>query len=339
MNVTMISLDLAKQVFQVCGLDETGSQVLAKRLRRAAVLPYFAKLPATLIGMEACASAHHWARELTALGHEVRLLPARQVRSYRWGNKTDMADAAAICAAMRDGRIRPVPVKSVDQQAVLALHRTRELMVRQRTQTGNSLRALFSEFGIIAAQGRAGLRRLLELAIAPAGELPEALALAASALARQWDALDGRVRELERAIVRQCRADERARRLATIPGIGPITASALSASVGEARDFRTGRHLAAWIGLTPREHSSGLKRRQGGIAERGNAYLRRLLILGAHAHMRHQRPGQPNGDAWLEAVRARRPAAVAAVALAARTARIAWAVMAREEPYRPRRLA
>ena len=339
MTITLIGMDIAKQVFQVCGLDETGAEVVGKRLRRSAVLPYFAALPAAVIGMEACSTAHHWARELIALGHEVRLLPPRQVKSYSWGNKTDAADAAAICAAMRDARIRPVPVKTVDQQAVLALHRTRELMVGQRTASGNALRALFSEFGLIAAQGRAGLRQLLELAVEPAAELPDALTSAAAALARQWAGLDAEVRELERAIVRRCRADARARRLATIPGIGPITASALSASVGDAHDFRTGRHLAAWLGLTPREHSSGLKRRQGGISKRGNAYLRRLLILGAHSHMRHRRPGEPNGDPWLDAVRARRPAPVAAVALAAKTARIAWAVMARDEPYRPRQLA
>ena len=334
MEVSVIGLDIAKQVFQVCGLDDSGTQVVTRRLRRSALLDWFAALPATVVGIEACSTAHHWGRALMALGHDVRLLPPRQVKRYNWGNKTDAADAAAICAALRDGRIRPVPVKTVDQQAVLGLHRTRELLVRQRTEAGNALRSLFAEMGVVAAQGRDGFRKLLERTREPEAEaLPPMLLAAVTALAQQWQSLDEQVRQLEGEIVRWCRADTRARRLTTIPGIGPITASALSASIGDVRTFATGRHLAAWLGLTPREHSSGLKRRQGGIGKQGNGYLRRLLVLGAHAVMRHRRPGNPNASAWLDALRARRPAPVAAVALAAKNARIAWAVMARGQPY------
>ena len=336
MEVSMIGLDIAKHVFQVCGLDESGNRVVSRRLRRSALLGWFGRLPPTVVGMEACSTAHHWGRELTALGHEVRLLPPRQVKRYNWGNKTDAADAAAICAALRDGRIRPVPVKSVDQQAILGLHRTRDLLVRQRTETGNALRALYAELGVVAAKGRDGLRQLLARAQAPEDRaLPSGLAAAAASLACQWHSLDAQVRQLEGEIVRWCRADEQARRLTTIPGIGPLTASALSASIGDVRNFATGRHLAAWLGLTPREHSSGLKRRQGGIGKRGNAYLRRLLVMGAHSVMLHRQPGQSTkADPWLDALRTRRPAAVAAVALAAKNARIAWAVMAYGQSYR-----
>lgn len=332
MEVSVIGLDIAKQVFQVCGLDSTGAQVISRRLRRSAVLDWFAAQPSTVVGIEACSTAHHWGRALMDLGHDVRLLPPRQVKRYNWGNKTDAADAAAICAALRDGRIRPVPVKTVDQQAVLGLHRTRELLVRQRTEAGNALRSLFAEMGVVAAQGREGFRQLLERTREPEA-LPPMLLSAATALAQQWQSLDEQVRHLEGEIVRWCRADPQARRLTTIPGIGPITASALSASIGDARTFATGRHLAAWLGLTPREHSSGLKRRQGGISKRGNGYLRRLLVLGAHAVMRQRRPDNPKTSPWLNALRARRPTPVVAVALAAKNARIAWAVMAKGRPY------
>ena len=224
------------------------------------------------------------------------------------GNKTDAADAAAICRACGDARIHDVAVKSVDQQGVLALHRARDLLVRQRTTLGNALRAHLSEFGIVAPQGRAGLSGLRTLVCEGGVPGVSAVALAAlEALSSQWSLLDRQVRDLERAIVAHHKEDEVSRRLATIPGIGPITATALAATVGTVGDasaFRTGRHLAAWLGLTPREHSSGLKRRQGGIGKRGDAYLRRLLILGAHAHMRSRKRPDP----WLEALKTRKPA-------------------------------
>lgn len=340
MEVKLIGLDIAKRVFQVHGVDEAGEALLVKRLRRDAVIPFFAALPATTVAMEACATAHYWARELMALGHEVRLLPPRYVKSYVWRNKTDAADAAAICAASRDPRIHGVPVKSADQQALLALHRARELLVRQRTTLGNALRAHLAEFGIIAPQGQAGLGRLREaVAGGEALGIPAVAAPALEALVVQWASLNDRIRELERAILRQHRANEASRRLATIPGIGPITATALVATIGDARNFKTGRHLAAWLGLTPREYASGLKRRQGAISKRGDAYLRRLLTLGAQSWLRHHKAGQRGGDPWLIALQQRRPTPVAATALANKTARIAWAVMSREETYRPRQAA
>lgn len=331
MEVKLIGVDIAKRVFQLCGVDGTGRPVLKKRLGREAFLPFFSGLAPTTVAMEACAGSHHWGRELERLGHRVRLLPPRYVKSYVWRNKTDAADAAAICAACRDVRLHDVAVKSEDQQGVLALHRVRELLVRQRTTLGNALRAHLAEFGIVAPQGRAGLGRLREL-VRSAGDagVPAVALPALEALAAQWEALEDRIRDLDRAIRTRHEEDELSRRLATVPGIGPITATALAATVGDATAFRSGRHLAAWLGLTPREQSSGLKRRQGGIGKRGDAYLRRLLVLGAHSQMRStKRP-----DPWIEALRERRPTPVVAVALANKTARIAWAVMARGETYR-----
>lgn len=338
MEVKLIGLDIAKRVFQIQGVDEAGETLLVKRLRRDAVIPFFAALPATTVAMEACATAHYWARELLALGHEVRLLPPRYVKSYVWRNKTDAADAAAICAASRDPRIHAVPVKTAEQQALLALHRVREMLVRQRTTLSNALRSHLAEFGIVAPQGQAGLGRLREaVGDGEAIGVPSIALPALQALVAQWSALNDRVRELERAILRQHRADETSQRLATVPGIGPITATALVATVGDARNFKTGRHLAAWLGLTPREHASGLKRRQGAISKRGDAYLRKLLTQGAQSWLRHHRADQRGADPWLAALLQRRPTAVVAIALANKNARIAWAVMAREEIYRPRR--
>jgi transposase len=337
MEVKLIGVDIAKRVFELCGVDGTGKTVLKKRLGRAALLPFFAQLLPTTVAMEACASAHHWARELTALGHAVRLLPPRYVKSYVWRNKTDAADAAAICAASRDQRIHDVPVKSVDQQGVLALHRVRELLVRQRTTLGNALRAHLAEFGIVAPQGQAGLaglRRLVEGGDVPG--LPAEALTALKMLSAQWAGLAEQIRDLERAIVRRHRSDELSRRLATVPGIGPLTATALAATVGDAHTFPTGRHLAAWLGLTPREHASGLKRRQGGISKRGDAYLRRLLILGAHSRLRRHKTDAPGADPWLTRLRQRRPVPVVATALANKTARIAWAIMTGQETYHPR---
>lgn len=331
MEVKLIGLDIAKRVFQVCGVDERGDIVLSKRLRREALLPYFSTQAPMAIALEACATSHHWGRELMALGHEVRLLPPRYVKSYVWRNKTDAADAAAICAASGDRRIQSVPVKSVDQQAVLALHRTRELLVRQRTMLSNALRSLLAEFGIVAAQGQAGLTRLRGL-IDESTVLPDMVQESAAILAAQWCALHDRVLALERSIRRHHKADARSQRLASIPGIGPITATALAATVGDARQFRTGRHLAAWLGLTPKEYASGLKRRRGSISRQGDGYLRRLLILGAHSQLRSRKA---KADPWLTALRQRRPTPVVATALANKTARIAWAVMTRCETYRP----
>lgn len=338
MEVELIGLDIAKHVFQVCGVDDGGRPVVIRRLRRSAVLAFFSGLPRTMVAMEACSTAHYWARELMALGHEVRLLPPRYVKSYVWRNKTDGADAEGICVACRDPRIHPIPVKSEDQQAVLTLHRARELLVRHRTMLGNAIRAHLAEFGIIAPQGRAGLMRLRDMVgDTEASGIPSLALSAFRTLAAQWDLADTQVRELAREIVARNKEDRIAARLATIPGIGPITASALSATLGEAKNFKTGRHLAAWMGLTPREHASGLKRRQGGISKQGDAYLRRLLVLGAQTRLRHHKADRPGADPWITAIKGRRPTPVAATALANKMARIAWAVMARDETYRPSR--
>jgi transposase len=336
MAVKLIGVDIAKRVFQLCCVDEFGETLETHRLGRERFLPFFARQGPTTVALEACATAHHWARELEALGHEVRLLPPRYVKSYVWRNKTDAADASAICAASRDPRIHGVPVKSVEQQAILTLHRTRELLVRQRTMSGNALRAHLAEFGVVAPQGQAGLSRLRECVRRPEDLGLPALALPAlEMLATHWSLLNDRIRDLERSIKQHHKEDETSRRLATIPGIGPITATALSATIGDARNFKTGRHLAAWLGLTPREYASGLSRRQGRISRKGNAYLRRLLILGAQSRMLRHKPNRPGADPWLTALRERRPTPVAATALANKAARIAWAVMTREEIYRP----
>jgi transposase len=340
MEVSMIGLDLAKRVFQVHGVDEFGRKALSKRLRRGQVFEFFASLAPSVIGMEACATAHHWARELSALGHEVRLVPPTYVKKYVRRNKTDAADAQAICEAMRAPDMHFVPIKSTTQQSVLVLHRARELLVRQRTMTANALRGHLAEFGMIAPQGAAGLETLLASVRDPAlSGLPEEARVALALLAEQWDALKDRIRALERRIVAWHNADDTSRRLATIPGVGPLSASALAASVGDAKVFKTGRHFAAWLGLTPREWSSGLRRRQGRITKRGDDYLRRLLVLGAHTVLRHNRAAGPKGDRrrpdrWLAAVQARRGTGRAAVALANKRARIAWAIMARGEVYR-----
>lgn len=339
MEVSTIGLDIAKQVFQVHGVDAQGVMVVGRRLRRGSVLSFFAALPATLIGLEACATAHYWARELRALGHEVRLVPPRHIKAYVRGNKTDAADAAALCEAVRRVGVSVVPIKSEVQQAVLMLHRARELLVRQRTMAANALRGHLAEFGIVAAQGRAGLGKLMAGLDEPG--LPEEARFALELIAAQWRTLDEKIGALERRIVAWHKNQETSRRLAGIPGIGPLTASALLASVGDPKAFKTGRHLAAWLGLTPREWSSGLKRRQGGISKRGDGYLRRLLILGAHAVMRQlgRRGTLGPRDPWLSALRQRRPSAVVAVALANKMARIAWVVMARGETYHPGPLA
>lgn len=336
MEVSTIGLDIAKGVFQVHGVDARGAAAVRKRLRRSAVMEFFAGLGPTVVGMEACATAHYWARELGALGHEVRLIPPRQVKAYVAGNKTDAADAAALCEALRRPGMHAVPIKSEAQQAVLVLHRTRELLVRQRTMVANALRGHLAEFGIVAAQGRAGLGKLMT-GLGGLG-LPEEARFALELVTAQWRELDEKIGALERRIVAWHKSEETSWRLASIPGIGPLTASALAASVGDPSAFKTGRHFAAWLGLTPREWSSGLKRRRGAISKRGDGYLRRLLILGAHAVMRQAgRRGTPGPrDPWLSALRRRRPGAVVAVALANKMARIAWVVMTRGETYHPR---
>jgi len=337
-KITMIGLDLAKNVFQVHAVDAAGAVVLRRQLRRAQVEKFFAGLPAAVAGMEACAGAHHWARVIGKYGHEVRLMPPAYVKPYVKRNKNDGRDAEGTCEAAGRPTMRFVAVKSVEQQAVLIVHSTRTLLVRQRTMAANALRAALSEFGIVAAQGVNGLRTLIEQLKAPSeATVSEVARGALLLLVRQWEALDADVRALERAIVRTARGDEAARRLMEVPGIGPITASATVAKVPDARVFRRARDFAAWIGLTGRGRGTGGKHRCGPISKQGDRTLRSLFITGASAHLRHQR-ARGVKDPWLRELLARRPYKVAMVALAAKNARIVWALLAKGERYRERAL-
>jgi transposase len=332
MQVTTIGLDLAKNVFQVHGVDGRGRVVLRKRLSRSRLLGFFANLPRCVIGMEACGGAHYWARELVALGHEVRLMPPSYVRPYVKRNKHDPADAEACCEAVTRPSMRFVPVKSVEQQSVLLLHRGRELLVRQRTQL--ALRGHLAEFGVVAAKGITKIAELLALVADPTDQRVPPLARDVLALlVEQLRDTQRKIEDLERRLVAWHRTNEVSRRLATIPGVGPVTATALVATVGDPMFFTSARHFAAWLGLTPRQHSSGERVWQGGISKRGPGYLRRLLVQGARSLL-HWAGGRTSAHRpWLDGLRERRPGNVVTVALANKTARIAWAVMARGEPF------
>jgi transposase len=331
MSVTIIGLDLAKSVFQVHGIDARAKVVITKQLRRSAVLEFFANLPACLVGMEACASAHYWAREIKKLGHEVRLMPPAYVKPYVKRNKNDRADAEAICEAVQRPTMRFVPIKSEEQQGQLVLHRVRETLVGQRIQLINTIRGHMAEFGVVAAQGAAKVQELISRLADPDDmQIP---AGARAVLLVQVDQLRGteeRIATLNAQIREQAKQDETARRLMTIPGVGPIVATAITATVDDARAFKSGRHLAAWLGLVPGQRSTGGKERLIGITKAGDGYLRRLLVNGARALSRWWRTRSP----WLMALLARRPVNVAIVALANKMARVIWVVMARGEMYR-----
>jgi transposase len=329
----MIGLDIAKNVFQVHGVDASGRVVVCRQLRRGAVEKFFAKIPPCTVGMEACGSAHHWARVIGSYGHQVRLMPPAYVKPYVKRNKNDGRDAEGICEAVSRPTMRFVPVKSVEQQATLAVHGVRALLVRQRTMAANVLRAALSELGIVAAQGVDGLRKLMARLEAPSEQIPEMMRAALLVLVEQWQALDAEERALERQIVKAARNDRQARRLMEVPGVGPIIASTVLAKVPDAKVFRSGRDFAAWIGLTGRDHGTGGKHRPGRISKQGDRMLRTLLINGASAHLRQQkRRGVSNP--WLRELLARRPYKVAMVAYAAKMARILWAMLAKGGPYR-----
>lgn len=333
-EITTVGLDLAKQVFQVHAVDAAGSVMLRKVLRRGQVLTFFAGLPPCLIGMEACATAHFWGRELAALGHEVRLMPPQYVKAYVRRQKNDAADAAAICEAVGRPSMRFVPVKGEAQQAGLVLHRVRDLLQRQRTMLINALRGHLAEFGVIAPQGPRHVAQLAGLVRdAGADRVPEPARQVLLILVEQLEELVARLAALRQELLARHRADPASRRLATIPGVGPITASTLVATVTDPATFRSGREFAAWLGLVPRQHSSGGKARLGRISRRGDTELRRLLIIGAQAVLRW--PKAVAADPWLQALLARRPRLVAAVALANKLARIAWAVLRHQTEFRP----
>jgi transposase len=329
----MIGLDIAKSVFQVHG-EASGKIVVEKRLRRAQVEDFFAKLPPTLIGLEACGSAHYWGRTLRRLGHEVRLIPAAYVKPFVRRNKTDARDAAAICAALGRPDMRFVPVKSVEQQAGRGLERSRDLLVKQHTQLMNSVRGQLAEFGVVARQGRQGFAELVAVVGADDGRLPAILRNALRLLIRQVDQLAAAVAALEKEIMAAARIDPAMRRLATIPGIGGLTAHAIVTAIGDGRQFTSARDFAAWCGLTRRVDQSAEKRRERGLSRQGEMRLRKLLALGASTIMRNARSRTDRATAWQRGILARRPMKVAVLAQAAKTARIAWAVLASGETYR-----
>lgn len=329
-----IGLDLAKNVFQVHGVGAEGRVVVRRQLRRSQVVGFFERLAPSLVGMEACSGAHHWARELSALGHEVRLMPPAYVKPYVKRGKTDAADAEAICEAVTRPTMRFVPVKSADRQAALLDHKARDFLVRRRTQTVNAIRAHLSEFGVVVAKGIHNLDRLLEAA----RNVPTAVRPALDLLAGQLRDLEARIEEATARITAAQKDDPLARRLATIPGLGPIASSAFAAITPDVAAFRSARDYPAWLGLTPRAHSSGGKERLGQISKAGNRYLRRLLYLGAMARIsarRGRRAAQNNAAPdWLDRMLVRKPVKVVAIALAARMARTVWALIARGDSYR-----
>lgn len=332
-EITTIGLDLAKSVFQIHGVNDLGEVVMRKRLRRGQVLAFFADLPPCLVGMEACATAHYWGRELRALGHEVRLMPPQYVKAYVKRNKNDAADAEAICEAVRRPSMRFVPVKSAAQQSALLMHRGRELLVRQRTMLANALRGHLAEFGLTAAQGLHNVAGLIAVVRDATDErVPDMARQVLQVIAKQIVELDTRIGAIEVQIMAWHKSNPMSQRLASIPGIGTIIATAIAATVAEPGAFHSGREFAAWLGLVPRQNSTGGKARLGGISKRGDSYLRRLLINGSHAVLLRSKAGK--ADPWLIALRRRRPRLVAAVAVANKTARIAWAVMSKQETYR-----
>lgn len=338
MQVTTIGIDLAKSVFQVHGVDGSDQVVLRKTLRRSQVLPFFEDLAPCLIGMEACSSAHHWARELNVLGHTVKLMPPSYVKPYVKRGKNDTADAEAICEAVTRPTMRFVPVKSAEQQAVLMLHRTRALLMRQRTMAVNALRGHLAEFGLVAAQGARSLaeliKRLFESDGTPEDAVPPLARRALAPLVAQLSELQTQIKTIEVELLAWHRANDASQRLETIPGVGFITATAIAATVTDPSHFTSGRQFAAWLGLVPRQNSSGGKERLGSISKMGDRYLRSLLVVGATSVIRYARGKNAAGAQWVNALLARRPARLVSVALANKTARIIWAVLARGETYR-----
>jgi len=334
-KISTIGLDIAKNVFQVHGIDEVGNVVVQRRLRRRQVLPFFKRQLPCLVGLEACATAHHWAREIEKLGHEVRMMPPRYVKPYVKRNKNDAADAEAICEAVQRPTMRFVPIKTPQQQSVLMLHRTRQLFVRQRTTLINAIRAHLAEFGIVAGIGRNGVEVLLDLIVKGEDErIPEAARECLMALAAQLHLVKRQILEADRRVLAWHRSSKVSKRLEAIPGVGPLVATALVASVPDPTIFRSGRDLSAWIGLVPKQNSTGGKEKLGNISKAGNRYLRKLLVVGALSVIRRAKQLGYTRHPWLVRLMERRSTKIAAVALANKIARIAWAMMARGERYR-----
>ena len=336
MKITTVGIDLAKNVLQVHGVNGRGKKVFNKPLRRKQILPFFAQIPSCLIGLEACASAHYWARQLQVLGHTVKLMAPQFVKPYVKTNKNDAADAEAICEAVSRPNMRFVPIKNGDQQAILSIHRARQGFVKARTAQGNQIRGLLMEYGITLPQGLSHIpKRLPTILEDGENELPGVFRQLLQRLVNHLKVLDRQVQELETQIQAWHQHNEASRKLAGIPGIGPITASALVASIGDASSFKNGRQLAAWLGLVPRQHSSGGKQILQGISKRGDTYLRTLLIHGARSVIRVTAGKTNQTSCWLIHLLERRHKNVAAVALANKNARIVWALLTHQREYQP----
>ena len=334
-TITTMGLDIAKSVFQVHGTDAVGNVIIRRQLKRRYVLAFFQKLPPCLVGIEACASSHHWSRELKALGHTVRLMPPAYVKPYVKRQKNDATDAEAICEAVRRPNMRFVETKTPEQQSGLMLHRTRHLFIRQQTAVINAIRAHLAEFGIVAPVGRNGVEQLLGVVADSNDErLPEVVRACVAALGAQLRMLKTQILEFDRRIVAWHRSNETSQRLDEIPGVGPALATALVASIADPKAFRSGRDFSAWIGLVPKQRSSGGKDKLGSITKQGDRYLRSLFTAGALAVIRYAKIHGTKHRPWLTALLARRPTKVAAIALANKIARTAWAMMAKGERYR-----
>jgi transposase len=333
--ITTVGLDIAKSVFQVHGIDAGGQVVIRRQLKRRYVLTFFQKLPPCLVGIEACASSHHWSRELQALGHTVRLMPPAYVKPYVKRQKNDATDAEAICEAVSRPNMRFVATKTPEQQSCLMLHRTRHLFIRQQTAVINAIRAHLAELGIVAPVGRQGVEQLLGIVADPNDKrVPEVARVCIAALGAQLRVLKAQILEFDRMIIAWHRSNETSKRLDEIPGVGPALATALVASIADPKAFRSGRDFSAWIGLVPKQHSSGGREKLGGISKQGDRYLRSLFTAGALAVIRYAKIHGTKHRPWLTALLARRPTKVAAIALANKIARMAWAMMARGERYK-----
>ena len=333
--ITTVGLDIAKSVFQVHGIDATGNVIFRRQLKRRHVLTFFQKLPPCRVGIEACASSHYWSRELQALGHTVRLMPPAYVKPYIKRQKNDAADAEAICEAVTRANMRFVETKTPGQQSCLMLHRTRHLFIRQQTAVINAIRAHLAEFGIVAPVGRNGVEELLGVVADPSDKrVPEVARTCLTALGAQLRMLKAQILEFDRMINAWHRSNETSKRLDAIPGVGPALATALVASVPNPKAFRSGRDFSAWIGLVPKQHSSGGREKLGSISKQGDRYLRSLFTAGALAVIRYAKIHGTKHRPWLTALLARRPTKVAAIALANKIARMAWAMMAKGERYK-----
>lgn len=335
MKITTVGIDLAKSVFQVHGVDQQGKTVVRKQLRRQQVLSYFAQLPPCLVGMEACGGAHYWARQLQTQGHTVKLMAPQFVKPYVKANKTDAADAEAICEAVTRPNMRFVPIKNTEQQSILSLHRARQSFVRARTAQANQIRGLLAEYGIALPQGIGQvINRLPGIVEDAENDIPDVCRELLERLRAHLVELNRQVHELEELINAWHRRSESSQKLAQIPGIGPLTASALVASISDARSFKNGRELAAWLGLVPRQHSSGGKVLLQGISKRGDVYLRTLMIHGARSVIRVVENKTTPVARWSAGVMARRHKNIAAVALANKNARVVWALLAHRRDYK-----